>query len=126
MRARRLIAGIATTILVASGLSLVQGAAPAGAIQGPLPSTVAPTWQTNAPVRAIAVVGGIVYIGGNFTSVRLPGRPIGSGEIARSHLAAFNASTGHGSRSRRKRPTSSPAKCCASAALPPFPQTRTR
>lgn len=94
MRAGRLITGIAAAAMMASGLSLLQGAAPAGAIEGPLPSNVAPSWQTNGQVTAIAVAGGIVYIGGNFTSVRLPGRPLGSGEIARNHLAAFNASTG--------------------------------
>ncbi|MEO6503361.1 MAG: LamG domain-containing protein [Jatrophihabitantaceae bacterium] len=94
MRVKRLIAGIAAATMVTAGLSLTQGVAPAGAIEGPLPSNVAPTWQTNGQVTAIAVVGEIVYIGGNFTSVRLPGRPLGSGEIARNHLAAFEAATG--------------------------------
>ncbi|MEO7259964.1 MAG: LamG domain-containing protein [Jatrophihabitantaceae bacterium] len=94
MRAGRLIAGIAAATMLTSAISLVRGAAPAGAIEGPLPSNVAPTWQTNAPVTAIVAVGGIVYIGGEFTSVRLPGGAVGSGEIARNHLAAFNASTG--------------------------------
>src|SRR6476619_2942233 len=52
------------------------------------------TYQTNGRVRAIAYAGGVVYIGGTFTSVRPPGAPLGSGEVARNRLAAFDESTG--------------------------------
>ena len=32
-----------------------------------------PTWQTNGAVYAVAVVGNVAYVGGNFTAVRPPG-----------------------------------------------------
>ncbi|MDQ1741899.1 MAG: hypothetical protein QOE23_238 [Pseudonocardiales bacterium] len=97
MRAGRLIALGAAAVLAVSGLTAlttVVRSAPAGAIGGPMPSNVAPTWQTNAPVTALLAVGGVLYVGGEFTSVRLPGRPVGSGEIVRHYLAAFEAGTG--------------------------------
>jgi hypothetical protein len=59
-----------------------------------VPTKASPTWQANGIVRAIAYAGGAVYIGGDFTSVRPPGAKAGSGEVARGHLAAFNATTG--------------------------------
>ncbi len=97
MRAGRLIALGAAAVLAVSGLTAlttIVRPAPAGAIEGPMPSNVAPTWQTNAPVTALLAVGGVLYVGGEFTSVRLPGRPVGSGEIVRHYLAAFEAGTG--------------------------------
>jgi concanavalin A-like lectin/glucanase superfamily protein len=57
-------------------------------------STVAPSWQTNDTVQALATAGGTVYVGGDFTSVRPPGDPAGTGETARAHLAAFSTSSG--------------------------------
>ena len=53
-----------------------------------------PTWQTNGVVYAVEAVGNVVYVGGNFTSVRPPGAPAGSSEVARKNVAAFNATTG--------------------------------
>src|SRR6266508_4250233 len=53
-----------------------------------------PTWQTNGTVWALAYANGVVYASGDFTSVRPPGAALGTGEVARNHLAAFNASTG--------------------------------
>lgn len=53
-----------------------------------------PTWQTNGIVWAMETVGNIVYIGGNFTSVRPPDAEPGRKEIARKNMAAFDASTG--------------------------------
>ena len=38
--------------------------------------------------------------------------------------SADSATAGSGRRSSRKRPSSSPVRCCASAALPPLPQAR--
>jgi hypothetical protein len=94
MRAGRLIAAVAAATVAVAGLSALVPQAPAGAIEGPMPSNVAPTWQTNATVRALVAAGGVLYVGGEFTSVRLPGRPVGSGEIVRHYLAAFEAGTG--------------------------------
>jgi hypothetical protein len=59
-----------------------------------LSSTTSPTWQTNNTVWAITSSNGVVYVGGAFTSVRPPGDPQGTGEVAQAYLAAFNASTG--------------------------------
>lgn len=97
MRAGRLTAVVTAAVLAVSGLTALTTMVrptPAGAIEGPMPSNVAPTWQTNAPVTALLAVGGVLYVGGEFTSVRLPGRPVGSGEIVRHYLAAFEAGTG--------------------------------
>ena len=54
-----------------------------------------PTWQTNGIVWAVAYVRGVVYIGGNFSTVRPPGAAPGTREVARDNLAAFDASTGN-------------------------------
>jgi hypothetical protein len=62
-----------------------------GAVVGARP---VPTYQTNGRVNAIVFLNGTVYLGGKFTSVRPAGDPAGTGEVARNHLAAFNASTG--------------------------------
>jgi hypothetical protein len=58
-------------------------------------ATVSPSWQTNDIVWAIASAKGVVYVGGQFTSVRPPGQPLGSSEtVNQAYLAAFNASSG--------------------------------
>ncbi len=59
-----------------------------------LSSTPSPIWQTNGTVWALAVSSGVLYVGGSFTSVRPPGSAPGNGEVARSYLAAFDATTG--------------------------------
>src|ERR1035438_3143024 len=60
-----------------------------------LSAVVSPSWQTNSTVWAIASANGVVYVGGEFTSVRPPGVALGgAGQVAQSYLAAFNASTG--------------------------------
>jgi Domain of unknown function (DUF5122) beta-propeller len=76
-------------LLVASALLLV----PARALAD-VPTKASPTWQTNGVVYAVAYTRGIVYIGGSFTRVRPPGAAPGTHEVARNHLAAFNATTG--------------------------------
>jgi hypothetical protein len=45
-------------------------------------------------VLALAYANGVVYLGGDFTSVRPPGSAAGTNEVPRSYLAAFSASTG--------------------------------
>ena len=57
-------------------------------------AAAAPSWQTNNTVWALAYSSGVEYAGGQFTSVRPPGAKPGTGEVARSYLAAFNSSTG--------------------------------
>jgi Concanavalin A-like lectin/glucanases superfamily len=52
------------------------------------------SWQTNNTVWEIAPVNGNVFVGGSFTSVRPPGDALGTGEVARTYLAEFDASTG--------------------------------
>jgi hypothetical protein len=66
-------------------------AAAQAAVVGSHPIT---SYQTNGRVLAILYYNGNVYIGGKFTSVRPAGDPAGTGEVARNHIAAFNASTG--------------------------------
>ena len=57
-------------------------------------ATASSSWQTNDTVWALAPVNGNVFVGGQFTSVRPPGDPSGTGEVARTYLAEFSASTG--------------------------------
>jgi hypothetical protein len=57
-------------------------------------ATASSSWQTNDTVWALAPVNGNVFVGGQFTSVRPPGDPAGTGEVARTYLAEFSASTG--------------------------------
>ena len=94
MLAKRFIVSVASTALAVAGLTVLLPSAPAQALQGTLPGNTSPAWQTNNTVRAIASANGVVYVGGDFTSVRPPGSPAGSGEVARNRIAAFNASTG--------------------------------
>src|ERR1039457_1132952 len=54
-------------------------------------STALSTRQTNGLVFAMAYASGVLYVGGQFTSARPPGAPLGTGEVARSYLAAFNS-----------------------------------
>ena len=66
-------------------------AAAQAAVVGSHPIT---SYQTNGRVLAILYFDGNVYIGGKFTSVRPAGDPAGTGEVARNHIAAFDATTG--------------------------------
>lgn len=50
--------------------------------------------QTNGTVYALAVNDGVVYVGGNFSSVRPSGADEGTNETPRTHLAAFSSTTG--------------------------------
>jgi len=94
MRGKRLQAAIAAVTMPLLGVVGLVTAAPASATEGTVPGTVASSWQTNGTVQALAAANGVVYVGGQFSSVRPPGAAAGSGEVARSYLAAFNAGTG--------------------------------
>jgi concanavalin A-like lectin/glucanase superfamily protein len=59
-----------------------------------LSAKVSSSWQTAGTVWALAPVKGKVYVGGNFTTVRPPGDPSGTGNVTRTYLAEFSASTG--------------------------------
>ena len=106
---RSIYAGIALALAVASMVALPALSASASSAatavsarsqssgSGPgqnLSATFSPSWQTNNTVWAIAPVNGDVYVGGSFTSVRPPGDPAGTGEVASTYLAEFDASTG--------------------------------
>lgn len=79
-------AGVGVVALLVVGASLAFGAT--------VQKKPSPSWQTNGRVNAIAIVGNTAYIGGKFTSVRPAGDPLGTGEVARNHVAAFDLSTG--------------------------------
>jgi hypothetical protein len=84
---RRVASAVAALVVVGSIWAVPAQAAVVGA-------KPVPTYQTNGRVNAILFLNGNVYLGGKFTSVRPAGAVAGTGEVARNHLAAFNASTG--------------------------------
>jgi PKD repeat protein len=69
-----------------------------GAAAG-LPETVGadalPTWQLNGVVWSQAIVGNTVYVTGQFSKARPPGKPIGDpSEVPAANLFAYNIQTG--------------------------------
>jgi PQQ-like domain len=78
-----------TGAVVVAGLTFA--AAAYGVVVGSHP---VPTWQTNGRVNTIFVSGSVVYLGGQFTSVRPAGAAAGTGEVTRNHAAAFSLTTG--------------------------------
>ncbi len=70
-------------------------AGPVAAITQDTVSTDAlPTVQTNGIVWAQVVVGNTVYVTGDFTSARPAGSALGTGEVTRTRLLAFDIGTG--------------------------------
>ena len=78
--------------------ALVTTAVTAGLLASATPAVAAPspdrTIQTNGRVWAITYKAGVVYIGGDFTSVRPAGAAPGTHEVTRNHAAAIDASSG--------------------------------
>lgn len=102
--ARRAIAALSASTLVAVGAAVVLAAAPpARADTAPpnpgTPETVSadalPTVQINGVVWAQVTVGNTVYATGSFTSARPAGSPAGSNETARANLLAYDITTGN-------------------------------
>ncbi|MEP7019964.1 MAG: LamG domain-containing protein, partial [Pseudonocardiales bacterium] len=99
-KVKRAVATIAGVGLAGYGLLLPVTAA--GADTAPVagtPATVSAdplaTWQINGVVWSQAVVGNTVYATGSFTQARPPGSPLGSNEVARSNLLAYDITTGN-------------------------------
>jgi hypothetical protein len=57
-------------------------------------SDLLPTVQVNGVVWDQVIVGNRVYVAGNFTAARPPGAAPGTNETSRSHLLAFDITTG--------------------------------
>jgi len=85
MRVGAAIVAVLATLIVAGG---AEAAVPPGSIP------VGDSWQTNGRVQTIVVVGSTAYVGGEFTSVRPSGSPLGTGEVVRNHAYAVNVQTG--------------------------------
>jgi PKD repeat protein len=105
LRARlRAFGSVATVVaMTVSGLAISTLTGPAAtAAPGPVESSSAgvvtadplPTAQINGVVWSQAVVGNTVYAGGNFTKARPAGAAAGTQEVARTHLMAYDLTTG--------------------------------
>ncbi|HEX3932485.1 MAG TPA: hypothetical protein VHW64_17455, partial [Nocardioides sp.] len=96
MRARVAIAALAS-VAVLPAVALATGVAPAqaaGVNDQAVSGVASPIWQPNGVVDAVAGGNGVIYAGGNFTSVKPPTGGSGS-PTARTYLAAFDATTGN-------------------------------
>lgn len=93
MGKRRTTAVLVALGVVAGGLA-VAPTGPASGLGTTVPAVASSALQTNAKVRALAPVGGKVFLGGEFTKVRPSGAAAGTNETTRTYLAAATASTG--------------------------------
>jgi hypothetical protein len=83
---------VGAAVMAVLAILIVAGGAEAAVPPGSIP--VGASWQTNGRVEAMVVVGSTAYVGGQFTSVRPSGSPLGTGEVARSHAYAVDVQTG--------------------------------
>lgn len=92
---RRLLLTLLGAALVAGALPAL-GVAPAEALEGPnsFTSSALSTYQTNGIAWSVASAGGLVFVGGSFSSIRPSGAPAGTSEVARADLAVFDGATG--------------------------------
>jgi PQQ-like domain len=87
--------GRTSRMCAAAALALAASLGTAGVAQAvPVQPHPAPTWQTNGRVNVITVSGSTAFLGGQFTSMRPAGDPLGTGEVTRNHLAAVSLTTG--------------------------------
>ncbi|MGC4112499.1 MAG: LamG domain-containing protein [Nocardioides sp.] len=95
LRARLALASLTgAALLPALVVTVTPSPAQATAGDQSVSGVASPIWQPNAPVDALATANGVIYAGGNFTSVAPPAG--GSGTATpRTYLAAFDATTGN-------------------------------
>ncbi|RKT78480.1 PKD repeat protein [Terracoccus luteus] len=104
-RARRALSAAVGLVLVAGGVVAMPSAAQADdvvptppAAEAPLPQPVSadalPTAQMNGVAWKQVIVGNTVYVGGNFTQARPAGSAPGTNTVARTHLMAYDITTG--------------------------------
>nr|WP_325210306.1 LamG-like jellyroll fold domain-containing protein [Salinibacterium sp.] len=98
--ARSRVVAMALAFVLAAGV-LVQ-ASPAVADSAPADPAVSPTvtadglptTQINGVAWSQVIVGNTVYVGGDFTAARPAGAAPGTNEVPRTHLLAYNLTTG--------------------------------
>jgi hypothetical protein len=76
-------------LLVGFGLAAVPSVAWAAG-----PTAPDPSYQANKIVRSADFGNGAIYLGGEFTSMRPAGAPLGTNEVTRNYAAAIDADTG--------------------------------
>lgn len=94
------VVAVALAFILAAGV--LAHAAPAAADSAPtdpaVPATVTadalPTTQINGVAWSQVIIGNTVYVGGNFTTARPAGAAAGTNEVTRTHLLAYNLTTG--------------------------------
>ena len=95
---RRWVCGVSAAVLLTVGLGALPAQADTAPVDTALPATVSadplPTVQINGVVWKQEIVGGTVFVGGNFTSARPAGAPAGTNEVSRTHLLAYDLVTG--------------------------------
>lgn len=84
---------LAAAVLGTASTALAAGPARAAG-ESTLTADPLSTWQTDGIVWSLAYAKGIVYVGGTFSHIRPPGAAPGTGELARTNFAAFDAKTG--------------------------------
>jgi PKD repeat protein len=88
---------VAAVALAFSGAVVAPATADTAPAQ-PWPVTVTsdplPTVQINGVVWNQQIVGNTVYVGGNFTSARPAGAALGTNEVPRANMLAYNLTTG--------------------------------
>ncbi|WP_255513602.1 PKD domain-containing protein [Homoserinibacter sp. GY 40078] len=99
----RALALVTTAALFLSALIAVPLVIAAPASADPLPASESPetvssdplpTPQINGVVWTQVIVGNTVYVGGQFTTARPAGSAAGQNEVTRTHLLAYNLTTG--------------------------------
>ncbi|WP_149202540.1 LamG-like jellyroll fold domain-containing protein, partial [Actinotalea subterranea] len=97
-RFRPFVALAAAAVLTATVLVASPAHADTAPADPTLPTTVTadglPTAQINGVVWSQVIVGNTVYVGGNFTKARPAGAAPGTNEVNRSHLLAYDLTTG--------------------------------